>query len=70
MALSSTVIFTRMGIARAVVRNAIINDFLLEGFEGLNHMSDEDVRDTCASFAKRQDGMFPISACSIGEGPR
>ena len=60
MALSSIAIFTRMGITPAAARNAIIDDFLSEGLEGLRHMSDEDVRETCASYAKRQDGAFPI----------
>ena len=60
MELSSIAIFTRIGIAPAAARNAIIDDFLSEGLEGLRHMSDEDVRDTCASYAKRQDGAFPI----------
>ena len=60
MALSSVKIFTRMGIAPAAARNVIIDDFLSEGWEGLRHMSDEDVRDACASYAKRQNGSFPI----------
>ena len=58
--LTNVQIFTRIGIAPAAARNAIIDDFLSEGLEGLLHMSDEDVRDTCASYAKRQDGVFPI----------
>jgi len=60
MALSNGQIFTFMGIAPAQRRNAIIEDFLSEGLEGLALMTDEDVRDTCASYAKRQDGPFPI----------
>ena len=58
--LTNVQIFTRIGIAPAAARNAIIDDFLSEGLEGLLHMSDEDIRDTCAGYAKRQDGVFPI----------
>ena len=60
MVLTNAQIFTKMGVAPAAARNVIIADFLSEGLEGLVHMSDEDVRDTCTSYAKRQDGAFPI----------
>ena len=60
MALSQVQIFTRMGIAPAGNCNAIIDNFLSEGLAGLQNLTDEEVRDTCASYAKRQDGPFPI----------
>ena len=60
MALTNAQVFTFIGIAPAARRNAIIDDFLSEGLEGLALMTDEDVRDTCASYAKRQDAPFPI----------
>lgn len=60
MVLTEAQIFSRIGVAPAAARNAIIADFLSEGLEGLVHMSDEDVRETCTSYAKRQDGAFPI----------
>ena len=60
MALTEAQLFTFIGIAPAARRNAIIDDFLSEGLEGLALMTDEDVRDTCASYAKRQDAPFPI----------
>ena len=60
MTLTNTQLFTFIGIAPAARRNAIIDDFLSEGLEGLALMTDEDVRDTCASYAKRQDAPFPI----------
>ena len=41
-------------------RQAILTDFMSEGLEGLVNMADEDVRETCSSYAKRQDGVFPI----------
>ena len=40
--------------------NGIIDDFLLEGLEGLRHMSDGVARDSCASYVKRQNGAIPI----------
>ena len=49
-----------MGIAPAARRNAIIADFLAGGLDGLEHMSEDDVKDACASYAKRTDGEFPI----------
>ena len=60
MVLTEAQIFSRIGVAPAAARNAIIADFLSEGLEGLVHMSDEDVQETCTSYAKRQDGAFPI----------
>ena len=43
MVLTEAQIFSRIGVAPAAARNAIIADFLSEGLEGLVHMSDEDV---------------------------
>ena len=60
MPLTNIQIFTQMGISPAVDRNAIIADFLSEGLEGLQNMTEEEVRDACSSYAKRQDGVFPV----------
>ena len=60
MQLTNIQIFTQMGIAPAVNRNAIIGDFFSEGLEGLRDMTEEEVREVCASYAKRQDGAFPV----------
>ena len=59
--LTNVQIMTFVGIGPpAANRNAIIADFLSEGLVGLIHMTDKEVRDTCSSYAKRQDGQFPI----------
>lgn len=60
MALTDVQILTRIGMTVANARNAIINDLLSGGLEGLAQMSDEDVKDACASYAKRTDGVFPV----------
>ena len=65
MVLSNIAIFTRMGFPGAQARNAIIADFLSEGLEGLQRMSDEEVRDTCAGYAKREDGSFLVMLTPI-----
>ena len=59
-ALTNIQMFTWIGISVAGARNAIIGDFLSDGLEGLEHMSDEEVKDTCSSYAKRADGPFPV----------
>ena len=58
--LPNVTILQYMGIAPAARRNAIVSDFLSEGLQGLVLMTSEDVKDTCNSYAKRQDGVFPI----------
>ena len=58
--LSSVQIMNMIGVGPAANRNAIIADLLSEGLDGLKHMTDEEVRDTCASYAKRTDGPFPV----------
>jgi len=58
--LSKIQIFSMIGVSPPQSRNAIIADFLSEGLEGLRHMTVEDVRDACASYAKRTDGPFPV----------
>ena len=62
MVLSNIQIFNHLGFAAstAAARNAIIEDFLSGGLEGLQYMSEEDVKETCSSYAKRSDGSFPI----------
>ena len=60
MALTNIQIFTHMDFAPAATRNAIIADFLAGGLDGLEHMSEDDVKDACTSYARRQDGEFPI----------
>ena len=58
--LTNAQIMTMVGIAPAANRNAIISDLLSEGLDGLKYMTDEEVRDTCTSYAKRTDGPFPV----------
>ena len=58
--LTNAQIMTMVGIAPAASRNAIIADLLSEGLDGLKYMTDEEVRDTCTSYAKRTDGPFPV----------
>ena len=60
MALTNSQILTRIGMTVAAARTAVINDLLIGGLEGLAQMSDEDVKDACASYAKRTDGVFPV----------
>ena len=60
MVLTNIQIFTHMGFAPAATRNAIIADFMARGLDGLEHMSEDDVKDACTSYARRQDGVFPI----------
>ena len=62
MSLTDTAILQRMlgQTLAAGERQAISTDFLSEGLDGLVNMTDEDVRDTCSSYAKRTDGVFPI----------
>ena len=59
-AVTNVQLFTWIGVAPAANRNAIIADFLSDGLQGIEHMSDEEVKDACASYAKRNDGAFPI----------
>ena len=42
------------------MRNAIITDFLSSGLDGLKDLSHEDVKDTLSSYAKGNDGPFPV----------
>ena len=58
--LTNVQIMNMIGVVPAANRNAIIADLLSEGLNGLKHMRDEAVWDTCASFAKRTDNPFPV----------
>ena len=60
MALTEVQMMNMIGIAPAANRNAIIADLLSEGLDGLKRMTDEEVRETCVSYAKRTDGPFPV----------
>ena len=60
MTISNDQILTWLGIADANSRRAIAEDFLSEGLEGLENMSDADVKDVCSSYAKRTDAPFPV----------
>jgi len=42
------------------IPNALIGDFLSGGLEDLQHMSVDDVKDACTSYAKRMDAPFLI----------
>ena len=60
MTISNDQILTWLGITDADSRRAIEEDFLSEGLEGLENMSDADVKDVCSSYAKRTDKPFPV----------
>ena len=60
MVLTNVQMMTFAGIQPAANRNAIISDLLLEGLDGLTHMTEEEVRDACVSYAKRTNGPFPV----------
>ena len=60
MTISNDQILTWLGITDADSRRAIEEDFLSEGLEGLENMSDADVKDVCSSYAKRTDEPFPV----------
>ena len=60
MVLTNVQMMTFAGIQPAANRNAIISDLLSEGLDGLTHMTEEEVRDACVSYAKRTDGPFPV----------
>ena len=61
MVLTNVQIMSRMGIGPAAAWNAIIADFLSEGLEGLQHMTEEEVLDACSSYAKRTDVLSQLS---------
>ena len=60
MAVTNMQIMTWIGISVAQQRNAIIADLLSDGLGGLEHMTHNDVKETCSSYAKRTDVPFPI----------
>ena len=60
MAVTNMQIMTWIGIAVAQQRNAIIADLLSDGLGGLEHVTHDDVKETCSSYAKRTDNPFPI----------
>ena len=60
MVLTNAQIMTHLGFTHAASSNAIINDFLSNRLDGLEHMTLEDVKDACTSYAKHTDGVFPI----------
>ena len=60
MVLTNINIMTFVGMAVAAQRNAIIADLLPEGLAGLLHMTEDDMGNLCASYAKRTDGVFPV----------
>ena len=60
MAVTNIQIMTWIVITVAQQRNAIIADLLSDGLGGLEHMTHDDVKETCSSYAKRTDGPFPI----------
>jgi hypothetical protein len=81
MALSNVAIIERiLGAAMlAARRQAILDDFLSEGLDKLENMSEEDVRKTCSSYAKK--ARWTVShhidahpkdedarSCIVGEG--
>ena len=67
--LTNIQIMNMIGVGPAANRNAIIADLLSEGLDGLKHMTDEEVRDTCASYAKRTDNPFPVILTPVQKQP-
>ena len=67
MAVTNIQIMTWIGISVANQRNAIISDFLSDGLSGLEHMTHEDVKEMCSSYAKRTDDPFPIILSPIAK---
>ena len=60
MAITNAQILTWIGISEADARTAIEDDFLSEGLQGLEDMTDSDVKDVCSSYSKRTDEPFPV----------
>ena len=62
MALINVTIVERiLGTAMLTARRRVIlTNFLLEGLDKLENMSDKDICETCASYTKRHDGEFLI----------
>ena len=53
MAITNAQILTWNRIAEADARTAIEEDFLSEGLQGLEDMTDSDVKDICSSYLKK-----------------
>eukprot|EP00980_Cylindrotheca_fusiformis_P022724 scaffold9646_cov133-Cylindrotheca_fusiformis.AAC.7 len=60
MVIADIVIVGWIGIPNDRKKQAIVDDFLAGGLEGLCHMTDKEISDTMASYAERTDGLFPI----------
>ena len=60
MAVTNTQIMTWIGINVAQEHNAIIADLLSDGLGGLEHMTHDDVKEICLSYAKRTNTLFLI----------
>ena len=60
MALTNIQLFQLLGFNQVGTRNALIVDFLSGDLAELQHMSESEVKDACASYAKRTDAPFPI----------
>ena len=60
MAITENQVLTWLGVTTAPTRAVIRTDLLSDGLSGLEHMSEEEIKDACTSYAKRTDGPFPI----------
>ena len=60
MAITNMQILTWIGVSVTQQRNAIIADLLSDGLDGLEHVTHDDVKEACSSYAKRTDVPFPI----------
>ena len=49
-----------LGIGVANQRQAVRTDLLSDGLGGLEHMTEDDIKDACVGYAKRTDNPFPI----------
>ena len=65
MVIANAQIFTWIGFNTVARRNAIVNDFLQEGYEALRYMSDDDIKEMYLSYAKRTDAPFPIICTTL-----
>ena len=60
MALTANQILAHIGIVPHNRRTAIAADFLSGGLEGLLQMTSDDVDHACNTYAKRDDGVYPV----------
>ena len=60
MAMTNMQIMTWIDVGVVNQRSAIISDLSSDGLISLEHVTHDDAKDTCSSYAKRTDSPFPI----------